>query len=72
MNGLEVVFGRGWSLSVASPIVWAFLDLAVTQARADQTYLAISQMSEGLVFWFLCAPIWPSAWSPKKLRNGSP
>ena len=52
-------FTRGWSLSVASPILWAFLDIAASHAGYDNASLdlAIAEGREGMVLWFCCAPM---------------
>ncbi|CAK9051477.1 unnamed protein product [Durusdinium trenchii] len=53
----DQIFTRQWSLSVSIPLLWAFLDLTVSHARANNTYAAVAQLVEGVVLWFLCAPI---------------
>ena len=58
LTGLhDQIFTRGWSLSVAIPILWAFLDLAVSEAVAEAKYSSIALSIHGLVLWFCCAPI---------------
>ena len=53
----ERIFTRGWSLSVSVPLLWAFLDLTVSHAMGGHRIVAIAQLVEGLVLWFLCVPI---------------
>ena len=53
----DQIFTRQWSLSVSIPILWAFLDFVVSHAFCCDTIGVIALSIDGLVLWFLCAPI---------------
>eukprot|EP00913_Durusdinium_trenchii_P033162 g31045.t1 len=52
------VFTRGWSLSVTTPILWAYFDVAVSWAAAGDVLWFFLILLDGWVLWFLCGPIY--------------
>ena len=53
----DQIFTRQWSLSVSIPLLWTFLDFAVSATFCCETIAVIAVSIDGLVLWFLCAPI---------------
>ena len=63
VSGLEeTIFTRGWSLSVASPMIWCFFDWTASYAAGGHRKMAIAHLIEGLVLWLICGPFFTDLW----------